>query len=258
MNESPDRPINKPTHASGKRVLLVSALILFTGVPLLTWGTLRWVESTQPPVTPLDYTQRQSWPDRSAKKTSLHKSGFLTPPQPDVYAGIDNQPTDDEAAIAETLRPLLLNLTTLDALPDAFQGDHWLQRHALAQWQQHLGEDPTDTLTQAFRDAPKAVRLRYQNPQGQPIPQTPVGPIVFTIPRVHGSDLDTSLTLHLTQPVTDDQGCVYLPLFASPFRWTGQPAVPGYRAQYPDDEYYSFPHQTATLTVTLHPVSSAP
>ena len=71
-------PGERPGLFSGKAVLLVSAVVLFIGVPVATWLTLRAVERDVKR-TPLVYAERTSWQLLKARPETLDSANFITP-----------------------------------------------------------------------------------------------------------------------------------------------------------------------------------
>ena len=103
-------------------------------------------------------------------------------------------------------------------------------------------------LAQAFRSAPRAIRLRFVTPDFSPIAGLDLGNVILTLARTDPQGaLDESIKLVLPNATTDAAGCVWLPIDSTPVKLDTRPDLPGFEAQWFPDGYYDFPSQAGSF-----------
>jgi hypothetical protein len=264
---------DRPEHRSVNGKFILLALVLTACVvPLITWGVLRAVERAmaidQPPLV---WAERASWSSPPIKvatledrpsnysmrqPTSKWKSlDFAVAPEVEaaVHAGaaIAWAADRDPAAWAADE-----NVGSELAAAAAAQPDFFYPHYLLGSWHRLRGEaDAADEhFTRAFALAPAVIKIRYIDPNDQPMVGLEVGTIEITCDRVFAvptdpddpdsprvNELDQTLKLVYPALETDTMGAVYLPIFHTVYRATNLPQPPGYRAQYRWDGWFQFP-----------------
>ena len=214
----------RPGLFSGRMVLLCSAAVLFIGVPVATWLTLRAVEHDVAR-KPLVYSERASWQLLQVRWTTLDKAGFLNP------AG-------------EALRDTDFQLPPQQRGPAGFYSAFITAQQA--------GDASTSTTAseqrdRAFAQAPAAIALRFVNEQGGPLANFDVGAVEITFAQVIDGVLDDSLVLVYPQLVTDAHGRVYLPAYDAPLKISGAGERGGRAIDWPrQDMWMTWPGQVGS------------
>lgn len=256
MNSSPTpiSPADKRRRIDGRWILL-ALLVLVITVPLAVWGTLRWMEARHA-ASPLDWSQRHTWPLPEVVPSSLQATGVARMLGGGEWRSLPFTVPPEEEAAVEHLRHVALSRPfhlpevreQIEAVvaeqPDLFYG-HYL----LSTWHRLAGNtDLADqAMTRAVRLAPVVLRQRYITPSGEPIAELQIGAMEIENNRVLYGQLDQSLTLVYPHLVTDNTGSVWLPTYRTVYRMPTQPHPPGYVTRYPDLRFFEAPAQAASL-----------
>lgn len=222
---------------SGRRVLLVLLLAALT-VPLLTWGTLRWVEHTLEQAEPLDWRQRAEWPTLPVR--------WVNEPHEEWEAAREAEAAEAMARLQSlagaddfTEPHVADELATLAEHDGVAFYAHWLR----GQWHR-LSDEPEAAeaaWVKAFAAADGAIVLRYVDEAGVPVRGLELGPLV----------LEVAPGERLIYPalVTDRGGRVQVPVPGASKRVIQRPSVgPGLTTRDPwRAEWMRYPGRAGVL-----------
>ena len=120
------------------------------------------------------------------------------------------------------------------------QPGHFYVEFLLGQWHRGAGsaELAARFWEQAFEHAPVTLRQRYQFADGRPLVGATVDSYEIECLRVRNGALDPSLRLLFPGLTTDDEGCIFLPVYETVCRRYSMSAPGGHITKYPRLGYF--------------------
>jgi len=239
----------KPGLMSGRMLLL-----LLTGLALLTpvavWGTLKWVESQEQTLEPLVWADRYEpgWQAMPVNATQITKPAMKAPfeSSPIKDAIFDLSPDQRLAvkALSAAVAEAGQDGFAADAMRDRLEAEvaahpeQFYPRYLLGLW--HAGRGDTAAaephIARAVADAPVVLVMRYvEVVDGEPrfAEGLEVGRVAVDNERIEDRAIADRVTLEYRGLVADEMGQVFVPVFATVWRFSHLPQPPGYATEYP-------------------------
>lgn len=118
-------------------------------------------------------------------------------------------------------------------------GEHFYVKYLMGTWywRNGFGEKASEHFEQALNMAPKVLVIKYVDKNRKPLEGLYISHVELECNRVQNRYLDPSLELVYHTLVTDDAGCIYLPVYDTVLRWTSLTHPDGW-----DVDYYSPGH----------------
>lgn len=244
---------------SGRRVLVILALVVAV-VMIVGWMGLQFSTSVMDTQPPLSWAQREHWPHRPVRETTLSASGVQT-----LISGAEwrelslRVPADEERTVEA-----LANLARSEAFADEATRQRLEAIHAerpnlfyasylLAHWHRlHGHADRADALYErAFADAPGALQQTYTTPQYQALPGLAVGRLEVICYRADGETVDDSLRLVFPRLTTDERGRIAVPVYKTVYRVATRDEPEGLVAHHSEPEVFQFPGRIGALPAAV-------
>lgn len=118
-------------------------------------------------------------------------------------------------------------------------GDHFYVKYLMGTWywRNGFGEKASELFEQSINMAPKVLVIKYVDKNRKPLEGLYISHVELECNRVQNRYLDPSLELVYHTLVTDDAGCIYLPVYDTVLRWTSLTHPDGW-----DVDYHSLGH----------------
>ena len=218
--------MHEPRTVSGRMVLLWTLVGCVGGTFVAVWLALRWVETTMPPEPALVWTRRADWPSPPVKWIVLEREGHAPPFEGRPERHLRLRVTEQERAQIDALAEVARTSQPVETNDDA---SHFYAAYLNGRYDE------------AFTLAPKTIKWRFVDPAGEPIPGLAVGAIEIVCAQFRDGVLDDGLRLVFPDLVTDDAGCVYLPVYDTAYRVAVLPSSERFAFDLDGDRWFEFP-----------------
>lgn len=245
--------------ASGRRVLVILALVV-VAVMIVGWIGLQFSTSVMATQPPLSWAQRDNWPHRQVRETTLAASGVQTLISGARWRELSlDVPANEQRVVAELAELARAEGFARDSTRQRLEQVHsdrpglFYATYLLGHWHRIHGDDArADALFElAFADAPAAIQQSYVTPRYQPVPKLPVGKIELICYRSDGESMDDSLRLVFPELVTDEQGRIAAPVYRTVYRVAARNEPEGLVAHHSEPEVFQFPGRIGALPAAV-------
>jgi beta-lactamase regulating signal transducer with metallopeptidase domain len=135
----------------------------------------------------------------------------------------------------------------------ARQPNYFYAEYLLAVWSQSHGdaEAARGLFERAYRHAPIVIVQRFETPGGRPVANVPMQSFALECNRVKKGWLDPSLKLLYLRLRTDQNGCIYLPVYRTVYRTDDMASPDGYEPKWPRLGWFQTSAQVGLLPVCV-------
>jgi hypothetical protein len=210
------------------------------------------------------WARQRGWKAANIKETTLESPWGLGGPWRSLPFEIG---PDEERNIRECVALARNHLSTLNGVNlfdreetrQALQAvltrqrDCFYAEYLLGVWRHSHGDAVAarDLFERAYRHAPAVIVERFETAGGQPVANASLQGFALECNRVKNGSLDPSLKLFYPRLRTDENGCIYLPVYQTVYRTDDTSWPGGYEAKYPRLGWFQSPARVGLLPVCV-------